>query len=105
MKKYQEIVDFFQVLGIDNEKKLEAALSSDFETYETGFKEPEPITLGGKIAHALLYTKPTASSGDQDFGIQQFSLCQKPHVPEDDIKKSLFLSRRSTIFTTQPALL
>ena len=102
MIQYQELVDLFEVMGIENESALTAALGGESETYdpfEAGWEPSEPKTLGGKVAQALWKIDLNASSGNQDWGIQQFSLCDKPQVPVEDIKKGLFLSRRSTIFT------
>lgn len=100
MTRYQELVDLFRVLGIDNEEKLEEALKHDpgFHTVVVLGKS-SPETLGSKVAKAIQNIDLSGSSEYQDWGIQQYSLCDKPHVLEEDIKKGLFLSRRSTIFT------
>lgn len=97
MTRYDDLVEVFEDAGISSESELEDAIRSGSETYEA-WGGPGPVTLGGKIAKQLRSVKLDASS-PRDWGIQQYALCQEARVPPEDVKKGLFLSRRSTIFT------
>src|SRR4051812_15990630 len=61
--------------------------------------DPPGNVLLSSIAQAVLAWAEDARTDDAVGGIRQYSLSQSENIDADDVRKAMFLSRQSTIFT------
>lgn len=102
MTDFHELLHLFDEFHIQNEAQLEKAMgqrTSEHYEHDPWAGIDEPSSFGGRLTLALSKLDLDASSSRESLGIQQYSLATKKNVAKDEVKKALFLSRRSTIFT------
>ncbi len=101
---FSQLPDIFSNHNISTPDQLEQQLSRTTELDEHMFGSdspgPEENILLRDIVTSLARITQGGAFSLEGSGISQFSTITSPRLPEADVRKALFLSRRATVFTT-----